>query len=320
MQRELVIILAAIALGLDCVPASSQSSSAPAGAVAADAFAGLPADSTQLVAVHIDVGQDAFEPSVSPDGRLIAFHGWTDVFLYDVLTKQCRLLCRNSNPHQFVWNPSGTKLAFEGDDTASTRAEFWIWLVNVDGSALHRIKGSGPDDRQPIWHRDGRTLVWSRHNRLWQSDTGGVGGRFISKAPGRNGYQDALGWTSDGNRVVYLAGSEHGADFTLRVAGRDSSEDSEFLARMPPVSRWQMGMSADGGLLYRGAGNTIEIAEPGATGRVRRYVLPEGFTPWDVSLALDRSFAVFSQGDEEQQDLWLVRLKAPGKRQRPLVR
>ncbi|MCC6650757.1 MAG: PD40 domain-containing protein [Candidatus Eisenbacteria bacterium] len=307
--RLFLLIFSTIAVSA-CGPSRSDSAgNAAANARVRDAFAGLPPDSSRLTAVRLDIGLDAFEPSVSPDGQLVVFRGWSDVFIHDVRTRETRLLCRNSNPHCFAWDPSGTRIAFEGDDSTQTFAKFWIWIVNADGSNLHVLKGTGPDDRKPVWHRDGKSLVWSRYNRLWQSDTTGAEGRFISPPPDRNAYQNALGWTSDGAGVVYLAGTTHGADFVLRVTGADETEDAALLAPFPPVFRWQMGMSADGRLLYRGVHGGMEFAEPGIVGRVSHVLLKDEHQPWDLSIDRNLTLAVFSEGDEEYQDLWLVRLQ-----------
>ena len=79
------------------------------------------------------------EPSISPVGRRVAYVRWQAVWLYDLAAGTTREVCKNSNAHGVTWNPSGTLLAFQGDDSVRTYAKFWIWLVNPDGSNLRRI-------------------------------------------------------------------------------------------------------------------------------------------------------------------------------------
>src|SRR6266571_9357478 len=106
---------------------------------AGDTFAGLPPDSARLRAVPICEGM---EPSISPDGRAVAFIGWGgDVRMYDVAAETERRLCQNSNAHDIAWNPSGSRLAFQGEDSTRVAMQSWIWVVNRDGSGLHKVGG-----------------------------------------------------------------------------------------------------------------------------------------------------------------------------------
>jgi len=71
------------------------------------------------------------------------------VWLYDLEAGTTRQVCKNSNAHAVTWNPSGTLLAFQGDDSTRSYGKFWIWLVNPDGSNLRRIS-EGPGDEHPL--------------------------------------------------------------------------------------------------------------------------------------------------------------------------
>ena len=107
-----------------------------------------------------------------------------------------------------------------------------------------------------------------------------------------------------------------GEEFSLREVGRDSTDDAPDLTTTP-VSRLQLGVSPDGRLLYRRAGTSatkeIQFLERGGNGRVRRcYVVNSDV--YLISLAPDRSFAVFSYGDEEEDILWLLRWPPGGDR------
>lgn len=282
--------------------------------VQSGALAGLPPDSTQLKAVQLKTDRYVYDLDVSPDGRLVAFtRNGGDLCVYNVVTKRTRVIARNSNAHDPAWSPDGMRLAFQGDDSVRVTTEFWIWLVNRDGSGLRRVSGSGPDGKHPIWTRDGRKLVWTQGRRLWEADTGGAGGRFLTpRSPDRWHLEFARGWTPDGSRLVYISGSEMGEEFRLRAVGGDSTDDSPcHPLRLPTVSRSELGLSADGRLLYRGGDGVIEVSDPWLSGEVRRYPIHPA-SPWGpVSLSADRSLAAFWVGDEETGEVWLVRLSAP---------
>ena len=84
---------------------------------------------------------------------------------------------------------------------------------------------------------------------------------------------------------------------------------------MPVVTRSEIGLSADGRLLYRGVRTEIQFAEHGPSGKMRRCFVQDSTGVvwtggvWTISLAPDRSFAVFESSDEESSTLYLVRLR-----------
>ena len=322
MEARLAILIAVLSLLLraPCVPSgAARTSGGAAPQSPADVFAGLPPDSARLKAVLLkpvnEYGAeiDAMEPSVSPDGRYVTFRGRSDVFLYDLPARKTATLCHNSNPHDFAWNTAGTLIAFTGA-CSPLSSSFCIWLVRPDGSGLRRVPGSGPNDQHPIWSADGRSLVWTRGRRLWQADTSGRGGRYLTKTPSNPYHLEfAGGWTADRARLRYLSGSEmNGDDWRLRLVGRDSTDDVPDVSRVPAVTRTEVGALAHGSLIYRRVENAIEFIEPGAGGRVRRCFVQAELPVWSPSVAADRSVAVFEVGDEEESDLWLVELRPRG--------
>lgn len=216
-----------------------------------------------------------------------------------------------------TWNPSGTRLAFQGDDSIQTYVKFWIWLVNPDGSNLRRIS-EGPEDEHPLWSPDGKRLVWSRARRLWQADSTGSNGHFLTNQPPPYVREYARAWTDKQSHLLFVRGSENGEEFRLWQVGRDSTDDTPDSTTVPAYSRHELGATHDGRLIYaRGQPHeTSEIRfwERGARGRSRRCFVPDSLGVWLVALAPDRSFVVFSTGDEEEMDLWLARWRTPARK------
>ncbi len=291
-------------------PLEGRSAAQPSG-LRPDVLAGLPPVSALLQVQPLGEGD---EPSISPDGRRVAYVRWQTVWLYDLEAGTTRQVCKNSNAHAVTWNPSGTLLAFQGDDSTRTYAKFWIWLVNPDGSNLRRIS-EGPEDEHPLWSPDGKRLVWSRARRLWQADSTGSNGRFLTKQPPPCVREYARAWTEDQTHLLFVRGSEMGEEFRLWQVGRDSTDDTPDSTSMPRFSRREVGLTSDGRLIYaRGQPHEtreIRFWERGARGRSRRCFVQDSLGVWLVALAPDRSFVVFSCGDEEQMDLWLARWRPP---------
>lgn len=267
-------------------------------------FSGLPPDSTT---VEAELLCDGMGPRISPNGRYVAYAGWSDVWLYDLEAKTTHRLCGARSPSGIAWSPSGTQLAFSSGDYQG----MWnrIWVVNADGSGLRKLDDTGVHDQHPVWAPDGRLLVWTRVNRLWRVDTSGAGGRFITKTPSRFHQEFARGWTADGVHLLYMSGSEMGEEYRLRIVGTDSTDDVADSSRVPAVTRSEVAVADDGALLYRGAGSSIEFIERGAGGRIRRCFIQDAIQVWDVSLARDWSMAVFDDGDQDQPRIWLVRIR-----------
>ena len=318
-RRAILVAVLSLLLGAWLFSATARTSGAASPPPSRDPFAGLPPDSARLKAVRLKpvneygAAIDAMEPSVSPDGRYVAFRGWSDVFLYDVRARKTVTLCHNSNPNDFAWNAAGTLIGFTGA-CSPLSSSFCIWLVRPDGSDLRRIPGSGPNDQHPIWSEDGRSLVWARGRRLWQADTSGRGGHYLTRTPSDPYHLEfARGWTADRARLRYLSGSEmNGDEWRLRLVGRDSTDDVPDVSRVSAVTRMEVGALADGSLIYRRVENAIEFIEPVAGGRLRRCFVQADLPVWNPSVAEDRSVAVFEVGDEEKSDLLLVELGPRG--------
>lgn len=305
-NMTLALFVAALVAGFATLGCSAPEGPSHGGATVSppvDVFAGLPPDSARYVAVPLC---DGMEPSISPDGRSVAFASWSDVRLYDISTGTTRRICQAQNPSGIAWSPTGTQLAFSAGDFKS----YWnkIWIVNSDGSNLRTLDDIGAKDQHPIWSPDGRSMVWTRVDRLWQADTSGGRGRYLTKTPPRYHEEFARGWAADRVHLIYLAGSLMGAEYRLRVVGGDSTDDVADSSRVPVVSRSEVGVAEGGALLYRGAGSSIEFIERGSRGRVRRCFVQDSHV-WSVSLSRDRSFAVFDDGDQEQPRLWFVNLR-----------
>ena len=272
-----------------------------------DHFTGLPPDSTRIEVIRRLEGRF---PSISPDGQLIAFLGWNGVFVYDINSGTTRPVCDARSPSAVAWSPSGSALAFNASDFTS----MWnrIWIVMADGSGLRKLDDRGVDDQHPIWSRDGSSLVWTRLNRLWQVDTTGRGGHFLTRRRSGDTLQFARGWSSDGSRLLYIEGTTRGDDFGLRSVGRDSSDDSAEHSSLPAVTREEVGVLPDGMLAYRGGWSAIEFYALGVQGRSRRLLLPDTVDAWIVSVSSDRSMAAFDNRNQDQEEprVYLARLRS----------
>jgi Tol biopolymer transport system component len=112
-------------------------------------------------------------PSVSPDGKWIAFAGQKNTGQkYDQAKNSIWLVDDSgmartveSNPGQGrapTWSPDGKQLAFEST-RGSSNGLYAIFLINRDGTGLTQVTDQVLNADHPVWSPDGRQLAFSAH-------------------------------------------------------------------------------------------------------------------------------------------------------------
>lgn len=149
-----------------------------------------------------------WDPSVSADGRLLAFRGYYgagdgDYALYVTGTNGCgvRRLTRDiaGSPS---WSPDRRWIAF---DTSGAGA---IWKVRPDRTELRRIAAASRAfyQDQPAWSPEGSELAFVRyvHNRgqIWLMRPDGSGKRLLH-SDARASDEDPA-WSHDGKSIAFV--------------------------------------------------------------------------------------------------------------------
>ena len=121
-------------------------------------------------------------PSVSPDGKWIAFAGQENTGQKYDQTKNSIWLVDDtgvahnveSNPGQGrapTWSPDGKLLAFESI-RGSTSGLYSIFLINRDGTGLIQVTDPALNADHPVWSPDGRQLAFSARASIWVKGRG----------------------------------------------------------------------------------------------------------------------------------------------------
>jgi Tol biopolymer transport system component len=101
----------------------------------------------------------------SPDGEKIAYmsnaDGDFDIYVRYLDERTVIQLTdapdRDGTP---VWSPDGKRIAYASEIGDNTR----IFIMNADGTNKIQISDDSPtDDRQPSWHSNGKSLLFSRY-------------------------------------------------------------------------------------------------------------------------------------------------------------
>jgi serine/threonine protein kinase len=227
-------------------------------------------------------------PSVSPDGRTVAFTSQeTDFDLVEIPLDGSAprpFLSSTRNEFDPATSPVNTQYAFVTDRAGQVQ----IWLQNVEGYLQQPIVteadfdgltaiavGSlafSPDGSRLAYQRtaEGRTVDGRSGRKLWISST--AGGPPVALTTSQR-YEDAPTWSPDGEWIAYLAAAAQGelALHKIRVGAGSAtvvlkSDIPPFLSRpqWSPDGRWIVCETADGLTLVAADGSTSRVvSDPG---------------------------------------------------------
>ncbi len=193
-------------------------------------------------------GELGFEPSISPNGRRIAFSRNTDVGVTSVYvmnadgsgtTAVAQGIVLNPGP---VWSPDGCQIAFRSSLETPGGSVGRISIVNADGTDLRQVSPEpGPNefafDESPTWSPTGTQLAFTRNSVLHVINADGTGLRALPNED----LASNPSWSPDGQRIAYASGDPFGE---IRLRNADGSNLTivttgafDFWPRWAPDSR-----------------------------------------------------------------------------------
>jgi len=146
----------------------------------------------------------------------------------EIYRDQQRLTAFHRDDWQPTPSPDGKTVAFLSDRDGTPH----IYLMNADGTNLHRLTMHAGEETTPTWSRDGKQLAYAVDNQIWLRDIKTGNDRQLT-SPGANDVEPSF--SPDGNWLAVSRARGDASD--LWVIHLDSGEGQPVAenARLP---RW----------------------------------------------------------------------------------
>lgn len=123
-------------------------------------------------------------PTVSPNGKMIAFAGQENIGkTYNEKLNSIWLLNENGDFHLLeneqlqgrtpAWSPDGKWIAFESN-RENNKGQYAIFIIKTDGSSLRRVTPYHLNANHPVWTPDGKRILFSSSTILDQKTTSSI--------------------------------------------------------------------------------------------------------------------------------------------------
>jgi Tol biopolymer transport system component len=157
----------------------------------------------------------------SPDGTTFACEGGNDSDtsvngIYTIRSSDGGGLTRITDAGgmddvPIAWSPDGTQIVFGRWDFGNCSRRSAIYVVNVDGTDLHRITPWGFCDNHGDWSPDGRWIVFEKPGgSIFVVHPDGTGLAKVALATSGRAFAGDISWSPDGTRFVMLLYAQTG--------------------------------------------------------------------------------------------------------------
>ncbi len=264
-------------------------------------------DSGQRQPLASDPMEDQMAPSVSPDGKTLAFIGWTashgDIYLMPVNGGRSRKLTE-AGESVLAWTPDGREIVFNRQPTGLSR-------IPVTGGTPRAITTSAASLGVPAIARRGNLLAYvvnEVNENLWRIDLDGASPGMVV-VPVRLESSIRKQWdpsySPDGRRLAF-GSNRSGSDqvWVSDAQGGGAAQLTHFEGPRPGCPRW----SPDGSsIAFNAAPNMnsdifVMRSDGGEPRRITTHPAGDTAPSWSV----DGRWVYFASSRSGQEEIWKV--------------
>ena len=251
--------------------------------------------------------RDQLGPSISPDGRKIAFHstrsGVSEIWVCDVDGSSAQKVTDFRHPSTGTprWSPDGKLIAFD----SRVGGEATVWIVDPRGGVPHKLDIDIRGNSVPSWSHDGAWIYFVNGDD--------VGNRSVWKVPSSGGHAVPIAKggatfpleSPDGQYVYFARGSQ------LWQANTDGSAEEQ-VPGSPELSplgdEW---FPTEAGIYFLSHPNNktvINLLDLHTRQVQPIYTLDKPTPIWigGMPVSRDGKFMLFPQVDQASSDLMLI--------------
>jgi Tol biopolymer transport system component/predicted Ser/Thr protein kinase len=253
----------------------------------------------------------------SKDGQRIYYELGSNLYLLDLATRQTRQITAfdpsNRPPQDFSISPTEDRIAYTDGDR-----QFDIWILPMQGGTPVRVTDDLEQDRHPVWHPDGRRIIYSsKRGDTFRVMVVDLDSRTKTQVTVEDTDYSVLDIDRGGTRVLCLGSKEEADIWKVEVLTRKELQVTAEVG----VEVWP-DVSPDGlALAFQSKDETggvgkilsskIMTKQLAARGQLSQ-IADDGYDPrWSP----DGKRIAFLRGQGEQRNIWIVNAAGGDERQ-----
>ncbi len=206
------------------------------------------------------------DPSISPDGRTIAFEsfrsGFSELWTMNSDGTNLRQLTFNGAPEDrgSSWSPDGSQIVYHTTEfrapSGPGHSSFEIMIINADGTGQTRLTNNNFQDSLPSWSPDGTKIAFFSNRdgdgEIYVMNVDGSNVTRLTNSPGEDAHPM---WSPDGSQITFH--TRRFGSLDVMVMNADGSNQRLVTAGTPTTSEYFPVWSPDGTMITY-TGNTLD--------------------------------------------------------------
>lgn len=205
-------------------------------------------------------------------------------------------------------SPTGLEVAFTADfdgPASPTR----IWVINLDGSNLHKIPTKSQIDEEPAWAPSGQAIAFAstqgNGTDIW---TAGSDGSRLTQLTSSQLHNRQPAWSPDSRRIAFV--SDRAGANEVWIMNADGTGQARLTKVAGEKSKPSFSPDGQSIVFAVSTGTVSRLATVNADGTAFQYITTDGFQDWNPSWG--KSGILFSTNRDTSSEHWKIWRVQPG--------